>query len=484
MTPPSPLAHAPDVTIPLRFMLVGLLSLLATVVLLLLNPDVLTSYHYNQRIVAITHLLVLGFALSIVHGAMYQLVPVALETTLHSERLARWHFPVHLVSVAGMVWMFWVWDMKQVGHFGSALALGIGFFVWNLIRTLRKVRGWTVVSFGIASTLFWLVAVILAGLVVATAKCTFERVDRPDLHPLLAAPLVGLQATATFLSRFEPLAVMHAHAHLGVLGVFVLLTASVGYKLIPMFMVADIANPRRAWASIVLLNLGIAAAFLAILLQHPLKPAAALLVIAGLTLYGFEMAAIVRARRRITIDWGLRAFLLSQALLAPTAALGLWLARPGLSLDETVGRLENAYGFLALFGVVAFAILAMLYKILPFLVWFVAYGAHVGRARTPALHTMFSTPVQITGLASWLAGLATVLAAILLAHTPLARVGSAILLASLVAFLINATRILSHLRNPQLVPIPTPTPPRRNATATPPATPPASLTSTSAPAAS
>lgn len=457
--PSTAFANAPDVTIPLRFMIMGIVSLLATVVLLAVHPDALSTYHYNQRVVAITHLFVLGFALSIVTGAMYQLVPVVLETRLHSERLARWHFPIHLVSVAGMVWMFWIWDMKQVGHFGSGLALGIALFVWNLVRTLRRVRGWTVISFGIASTLFWLATVIVAGLAVAAGKGTYELAGRQDLSPWLGAPLAALKATAVFLSRFEPLAVMHAHAHLGVLGVFLILIIGVGFRLVPMFLISDIQNPRRAWASLWTLNLGLVATFLTILLQHPLKPWAALIVVAGLSLYGVELVAIVRARRRRTLDGGLRAFLTSQVLLAPVALIGLWLARPNLPLNDIVGRFENAYGFLALFGVVAFAILGMLYKILPFLVWFVAYGHEVGRAKTPALHEMYSTPLQVAGLGLWLVGLATGLGSIFLAHTPLARLAAVILISSLLLFLVNAGRILSHLVRPRTQPfLQTPSP--------------------------
>ena len=448
-SPASPLVHAPDVTIPLRFMIVGIVSLLTTVLLLAWHPDVLANYHYNQHVVAITHLFILGFALSVVSGAMYQLVPVALETRLHSERLARWHFPIHFISAAGMVWMFWIWDMKQVGHFGSGLAIGVGFFIWNLVRTLRQVRGWTVVSFGIASTLFWLASVLIAGLAVTAGKCTYEMVERPDLHPLLAAPLIGLRATAGFLSQFEPLAVMHAHAHLGILGVFLLLTIGIGYKLVPMFLISEIQSTRRAWASLWFLNLGLAATFLAILVQSPFKLLAALIVVAGLALYGLELRAIVHARRRQSLDAGLRAFLFSQALLAPASILGLWLARPGVALNETIGRLENAYGFITLFGVVALAILGMLYKILPFLVWFVAYGAHVGRGKTPSLQEMYSTPFQIAGLGLWILGLVIGLVAIGMAHPEIARIAALFLIASLACFLVNAARILSHLVLPR-----------------------------------
>lgn len=444
--------QAPDVRLPLRFMLMGLAALAAALGMLVARPDLLTTYHYHHHVIAITHLLVLGFVLSVAFGATYQLVPVALETRLHSERLARWHFPIHVVSAAGMVWMFWVWNMKEVGHFGSGLALGAGFFVWNIARTLRRARRRDPVSFGIASMLVWLTATLAAGLAVAAAKSTYELVDRPGLHPLLAAPLHGLRTVADAVARFDALGVLHAHAHLGVLGIFILLTVAVAYRLVPMFLISEIQQPRRAWASLILLNLGLAAVFLALILQSPWKPVAALLTAAGLALYGLELAAIVRARRRRTLDWGLRGFLTAQAMLVPVAALGLFLSRPGLALTEFVGRLENLYGFLAILGVVAFAILGMMYKILPFLVWFATYSHHVGRFRTPTLQEMISTPLQIAGYVLWLAGLVWVAAAVLLAHDILARVGASFLAASFVTFLANAARILRHRFRPRLQP--------------------------------
>ena len=444
---------APDVTLPLRFLLFGLACLFLGVGLLVARPDLLATYHYNQHIVAVTHLFVLGFVLSVVMGALYQLAPVALETQLASERLARWHFPVHVVSVAGMVWMFWVWDMKQVGHFGSGLALGVGLFVWNLVRTLRRVRGWTVVSFGIASCLGWLVAVLVAGLAVAAAKSTYELVGRADVFRPLAVTLAGLKATADFLSHFEPLAVMHAHAHLGIAGVFVVLTTSVAYKLVPMFLIADVQNPRRAWASIWMLNVGLGAVFLAILRQSAWKPVAALVLVAGLVLYGLELGAIVRARRRRALDWGLRGFLTAQALLGPTALLGWWLSRPSTVLDDFTGRLENAYGVLAVLGVIAFSIVGMLHKIVPFLVWFAAYSREVGRARTPALHEMYSARVQAVGFWLWVGGLGLLLTGILLASAPLNRAGACLLAGSLVALAFNTAGVLSHLVRPRLEPL-------------------------------
>ena len=142
-------ALAPSVLLPLRFVVTGVTALVLAAGILIARPDLLSTYHYNQHIIAVTHLVVLGFVTSIIMGAMYQLVPVALETSLFSERLARWQFLAHIVGLAGMVWMFWRWDMKQVGHFGSVFAVGVGLFVYNIGRTLLRVRRWNAVAGGI-----------------------------------------------------------------------------------------------------------------------------------------------------------------------------------------------------------------------------------------------------------------------------------------------------------------------------------------------
>ena len=82
---------APSIALPLAFALTGLLALGTGITWLLLQPSLLASYHYNQYVIATTHLFVLGWICSVVMGAMYQLVPVALETRLYSLKLARWH---------------------------------------------------------------------------------------------------------------------------------------------------------------------------------------------------------------------------------------------------------------------------------------------------------------------------------------------------------------------------------------------------------
>jgi hypothetical protein len=449
---------APSVSLPLRFVVTGLLSLFLGTVWLIARPDLLTTYHYNQFIIALTHLFVLGWLGSVVMGAMYQLAPVALETKLYSERLAKWQFVFHLVGFVGMVWMFRKWDMKQVGHFGTVMAVSVGLFVYNIARTLLRVPKWNVVATAIASALVWFSFTVIAGLSIAAAKCSYESAEGLATAGGVRTVVSGLRAVGAFMSHFDAINAMHAHAHLGVVGFFTMLIVGVSYKLIPMFTLGAIQSQRRANLSVVLLNLGLFGSVVSILLRSPLKFVFALVIVAALSVYGWELAAIVRSRRRAALDWGVKSFLTGVAMLIPLSLLATVLAWPRLPLNEFTGQLENLYGFLGLIGFVTFAIIGMLHKIIPFLVWFHTYSPHVGRAQLPALADLYSERLQVASFWTWQFGLIATSTGILLQNVLVTRSGALLLMASLALFAVNVGKILSHVARPVLKPFPAPTP--------------------------
>jgi hypothetical protein len=445
--------HAPSVSLPLRFMVTGLLALFTGVASLLVRPEMLATYHYNQYVIATTHLFVLGWICTIVMGAMYQLVPVALETKLYSEKLAAVQYLFQLVGFTGMVWMFWTWNMKQVGHFGAVLTVGVGLFVYNIARTLLRVPRWNVIATGVASALGWLSLAVCAGLTIAIGKCTYEVTSALAPGNPFGALLHGLKSVAAFTARFDQIGAMHAHAHLGAMGVFIMLIVGISYKLVPMFTLSDIQSRRRAAASVVLLNAGLLGSFVTILLRHPLKFAFAVVVVAGLACYGIEMAAILRERKRRTLDWGLRYFLTAIGLLAPLSVLALVLSWPGLRLTSLTSQLENVYGVVGLLGVVSFAIIGMFYKIIPFLVWYGSYSRQIGLHKVPSLADLYSPALQALGYWAYVAGLTTTVIAIVLANAVAVRCGCALLALSLGTLAVNVIKILSHLIRPKVEPL-------------------------------
>lgn len=431
-------ATAPSTTLPLLFVLAGLTALFASVVWLVVHPEMIAVYHYNPGAVAVTHLFVLGWICSVVMGALYQLVPVALETKLYSERLAQIQFGFHVTGFVGMVWMFQNWNLKGVAQFGSVFAIGIALLFFNIARTLMRVPKWSVIATAVASAIGWVVLAVAAGLALALAKSCSE----------------SLPGLASFIFRFDPIGAMHAHAHLGAIGLFIILIVGVSYKLIPMFTLSELQSERRANWSIALLNIGLAGVFCTILSRSPWRFAFALMVTAALALYGWELLAILRARKRRALDWGVKSFLTAVGILAPLSLIALVLSWPGLPLNNYTAQLENVYGFAGLVGVVSLAIIGMLYKIVPFLVWFGSYSPHIGRSQVPALADLYSRPFQIAGYWSYLAGLLTSALAIELSHPSAVRAGCSLIALSLGLLGVNIAQMLRHYFRPQLAPLP------------------------------
>ncbi len=418
----------PSMALPMHFVMAGLLALSLGLIWLIFRPEVLATYHYTQYAVAITHLFTLGWITTLIMGAMYQLVPVALEARLYSERLAHWQFLCHVAGVAGMVWSFWVWNMKVVGHYGSLVGLGMILFSYNIARTVARTPRWNVVSVTIVNALFWLLITMLSGLYLAADKCWN-------------------------FNKFFVMAQIHAHAHLGAVGLFLTLIIGVSYKLVPMFTLSDLQCPRRAAGSLVLLNAGLITTFFTILYQSRWRWIGAVLLSAALALYGWEMLAIVRARKRRHLDWGLRYFLTALGLLAPLSILGLVLVWPGLPATLLTTQLENVYGFLGLLGVVTLAILGMSYKIIPFLVWYHSYSRLIGRCKVPALGDMYSARLQKIGYWTYLAGLTATCIAAALGHETATRWSCLVLVASLAIYALNIGYILRHYWQPKTEPL-------------------------------
>jgi hypothetical protein len=111
------------------------------------------------------------------------------------------------------------------------------------------------------------------------------------------------------------------------------------------------------------------------------------------------------------------------------------------------------YGFLGFAGVISFAIIGMLYKILPFLVWFKSYSRQVGRAQVPSLSDLYSETWQAVGYWTYVAGLSVTSVGIVKSSEFFTRSGSALLGLSLATLFVNAASMLAHLLHPKLIPL-------------------------------
>ena len=413
----------------MSFMLFGLGALLVGMSWLIFEPAALAAFHYAPHTVALTHLFILGFILSIVMGSTYQLVPVALETKLAHPQLGLHHFWIHTTGVVGMVISFYSWRMGGVTAYGGLVYSGMLLFLFNIITTLRRAPRLDVIGGFILSSVLWMLFTMSAGLLVAIHK----------QWPFLP---------------WEPLATLQAHAHLGLIGIFVMIIVGVSLKLVPMFALSEIQSlPRARWI-LALLNLGLPLLVYSLLtLSNGLLVLAALTLSTGIVVFGVEIYAIVRARKRRQIDWGLKMFFTAQGLLFAALVCGLLLVYPGLASVGWVGQFKTVYALLSLFGFVALAIIGMLHKILPFLVWFRTYSPHIGKAKLPATGEMYSPALAVISFGLFMGGLVAGCVGAFSASNLLAMSAGVLFTSGCMVFLANMGLVVRHWFFPQIEPL-------------------------------
>lgn len=414
---------APKIHIPLRYFFFGLLSLETFGWLLAFNSgEILTQHHYTQHTVALTHLLVLGWLSSTMIGALMQLTPVALGARLYSHRLACWTFWFLVVGVVGMVTSFWIWNFRFLMWFGTSMTIAFSLFAYNLFRTLKTVVERDIVFYFVVTSIICLILTFFAGEYLMHDK-------------------------VIQFSPFHVLSAIHAHAHLAVIGWFLLMIMGMSYRLLPMFLLTEIQNPLRAWASYYVVVGSLPFLFIGILTQAAWIPFAACALSFGVVIWMWELIVIIQSRRRPIMGNTLR-FALCGLLHVPLViAIGIWLSFDSKTFQLFNSQLQTGYALIALLGFMTTFTVAMLYKVIPFLVWYQIYPPLVGLEKVPELKDLYSAKWEVAGMTCMILGSTSVAVATSFAYQiPVYIVqSSAVVLA--IGFSVNAMnlyRVMAH----------------------------------------
>lgn len=406
-------------------MALGLAWFVAAAALTLVNASVLAYPHSAPPVVALAHAWVLGFCVTVAVGAIYQLAPVALGTTLVSERSAWAHLGFHGVGVPALVAGFWRWDFLLLGGGALLVLAGVVLFAVNSAATIRRSGKRDAVAWSLLLATAWLLVTATVGLL------------------LVANRAWGWWA-------LDSLSLLRAHAHLGLIGFFLTLLQGVTFRLVPMFTLGDVPD----WRPV---KLGLAATQLALVVLAPAlawhRPALAVgagaLLFAGVIASGIALRQTLATRKKRALDNGLRALLRGCAGLLAVAAAALWLEWPTTSAGSAPGGLSGmVYGIAILAGVLLPAIAGMMGKIVPFLTWMRAYGPLVGRAVTPPATALSHAGLDRTALhVLSLAALPLLIGAWTLVPAWLFA-GAAVLAAAAVLFAVSMAIVLKHLWRP------------------------------------
>lgn len=411
--------------LPLAFMGLGLAWLAAAAAITACAADSLAMPHFAPPVVALTHAWMLGFCVTIAVGAMYQLAPVALGTTVANERSGWRHFALHAISLPAMIHGFWRWQLPLAGAAALAFAAGILVFAINTWRTIRRSGRHDPVAWSLALATGWLVVTVFAGLSLVANRIW-------NLWPA------------------DPIALLRAHAHLGLIGFFATLLQGVTFRLVPMFTLAETPDWRAVRIGLWLSQLGLIVLAPA-LAWHAgvLAAAAGALVAAGLVTSALALRKTLATRKKRRLDIGVRTLLHGGVVLVLTAVGGAWLAWPTTHASSAPGGFgATVYGVLLIIGGLVPAIAGMMGKIVPFLTWMRAYGPKVGRMPTPPATALSHARLESWALAIQAAAVLPLAAGAWRLDPWLLRIGGDLLALGTAAFIVNMFHILRHLWRP------------------------------------
>jgi hypothetical protein len=386
----DPASQAPS-RLPLLYFSFAHLCLAGALGALAAFPRSFAGFFYHPRMLAVVHLVTLGWITSHILGALYMIAPMALQTRLRATRADTVAFWIYALGVTGMVAHFWIAETSGM-LWGALLVIATLVLVgWRTLEALRA----SPVDAGVK--LHYRLA--FANLAAAGGLGVLLGVHR--LRPFLTA---------------EPLANLFAHAHLAALGWATMTVFGSAHRLLPM-MLPSAPPPRSiSWVGAVLLEMGVLGMVFCFLTGE--GPLALFAVISASSVVWFlgVVAWMLRHRRRpgpglprpdLPRLHALQALL----YLALATVLGLALAFAPRS-GETL-RLAKVYAVCGLLGFMGAMILGVGGRHVPLLLWThrlrregVLPEVPPYRLRQPALQAIelgaWSVGVPLLAAALWL----------------------------------------------------------------------------------
>lgn len=344
---------------------------------------------------AVAHCFTLGWLVTSAYGALYQLGPVAMAVEARSARAGFVTLALHAAGTALVVLGLGGWLPGLVAAGWALVAAALALWTWNvgarLVATPRAPRiGYTVLA---AFGALWL------GLLVAGAR----------LGTMLGWWAVPREALVA------------VHVQLAAAGFGTLLVMGVGSRLLPMFLLSRTAPewPGRwaaplAAAGVLLQAVGWLASIRA------LVAGGGVVLAVGIALFLLQAGLWFRHRARPQLDPSLR------QVAAALAHLGAALVTGLAALATGAPRLVAAYGLLVIVGWLAVLIAAIYARIVPFLTWMHRYSRRVGERGLPRVADLVPVRWVRVASAAWVAGIATLAAAVAAGAPHLAALGAAL----------------------------------------------------------
>ena len=412
-------APSPKVVVP--HFIFGALTWLVVTLLIVFHPVVFTQHFFNAELLAITHLLTLGWITMVIFGALYQLLPVILEVKLYSETPAKISFVLLGSGTLLLAFAFWQFSFGTLMFIAGVLIVtSVGLFAANVLLTAHSSDKKVIERTFIISSVLWLLFTVLAGLALAVNL----------RHPFLKVSHVEL---------------LKLHAHAGIVGWFIQLIIGVSSKLLPMFMVAHNVNTKKLNFTFYAINIGLPIGIVSLFLQFKIGVVFSVaLVVVGIASYLSFLVEAYKKRVKKQLDIGMKQSVLSFAILVIPVFLIFTLLLNFNFLKTLTIPLSVAYGSAIIIGFITSLVMGQTYKTLPFIVWLKVYRGKVGKVVLPLPKDLYSEKVATMQVWLFAIGFGLLLIGISATSTTLVIISGIFLLLSVTLYNFNILKIVLH----------------------------------------
>jgi hypothetical protein len=383
--------------------------------------DDLDAFFYQPRVLALTHVLTLGWVSLTIQGVLYRYVPGLTKQRVPHPRLAIVQWATFVAGAAGLVAGFWTHRWPATTAAAAVLVASSVLLCVEMWPMLRRAPRRGVAEVGLfLSTAFLVVAATLGTLLAAD-----------KLHPLVHGSV---------------LTNLGAHAHLAALGWVGTTIASLSFRFLPAFLLPTVDLGAAARRLVVALAAAVVVLAVALLARSDVAQGAAAALTTLVVAYAVLVLRLV-ASRRMPMDWTAWHAIAGAGWVTFGGLAGSVLAWHGAG-DQLGARLAAAYGVAGIVGWMSNLIVGVSYKLFP---GFVA-AARVQRERPPVALAVLGVPGPLPPIvfAALNAGTLLVVLALLAARPVLLQAGGGLLAAAGLVYAAGAGRTLAFtVRDPR-----------------------------------
>ena len=397
------------------------ISFLFATILLFFSASTFIQHYFHPNTLAITHCMALGWGTMMILGASHQLVPVLIEGKLYSNVLAYISFVFGAIGIPLLIYGFYFFNLGWPAQSGGILInAAVITYLLNLAVSMVKSKKENVHAVFIFTASLWLLLTTMLGL------------------------LLLYNFTAIILPK-DSLHYLSLHAHIGIIGWFLLLVMGVGSRLIPMFLISKYNNTKLLWVIYGLVNGSLLSFILSFLFLNTTAfyfiPVTAMLLV--LLLFGYYCYSCYKQRIRKKVDEQMKITLTSvMMLLIPLIFLIIIIA--GLLLGTVNTKMVLLYGFVIFFGWITAIIFGMTFKTLPFIIWNKVYRLHAGLGKTPNPKDLFSSKIFIAMCFIYLFGFALFISGIYFTKIIILQAAAALLIVTALLYNWNVFKMFFH----------------------------------------